>query len=345
MGKELTKADGAAKAALAMFEQGKNPFLDAAAGDTEYFGKFLKFSGNTGEFTYGEDDDELDPGSILLCNMLTAQHGWICWVEGEVVEEKNFVIAEGQPFPAEEDLKDHGPYKEYKDGTKDGWQEQYILHFYSEELEEGFTLKISNNSGRRSVRKLLKAYGQKAPMQIGNDGLNMIPVIELETSAFNIKDEDGKINKKAGKKHAPVFKIVDWAEFSEVGDLFQAAEESGENEDDYEQDEDKPARGSSRRSRNDEDEDKPARGRRASRAEADDDEPARGRRGRQSEPEDDDADAGNDDDDDTQEETRSARSGGRRTRVRHAPPQDEEDEPTKEEARASARGRRGRRRD
>ena len=341
MGKELTKADGAAKAALVMFEEGKNPFLDAAAGDVEYFGQFLKFSGNDGTFTYGEDQDELDPGSLLLCNMLLAQHGWICWVEGEVADEVNHVIAEGRPFPDEEDLKDHGPYKEYKDGTKDGWQEQYILYFFSEELNEGFTLKISNASGRRSVRKLLKAYGQKAPLQVGNDGLNMIPVIELDTTSFPIKDEDGKINKKAGKKHAPVFKIVDWAEFSEVGDLFQAADETGEDEDDYEKDDDKPARSSSRRSARDKDDDD------------DDDKPARGRRSRRDEPDDDDAgddnkdadddDAGNDEAEET--ESRSARSGGRRTRVRHAPPQDEEDEPTKEEARSSARGRRGRRRD
>lgn len=236
MSKEVATISAAGAGLLAAFAQGSNPFLDAAGDTGEFFGKFLKFNGNTGKFTYGEDEDEVDAGSVLLVNMETAQHGWICWVDGQVEDEKNFVIAEGKPFPSESELPDHGPYTKHDDGSEDGWSEQYILHLYSEDLEEAFTFKVSSGSGVRAIRKFLKAYGSKAPMQIGEDGNIKVPLIEVEVDSFKLKN-----NPKAGKKYAPVLQIVEWVERAEVADLFAVDGAGGDDPDDYEDEGEAPA--------------------------------------------------------------------------------------------------------
>ncbi len=315
---------------LDRYKQGINPFLDDAGSD-DYFGTFLKFSGNSGEFNYGDSyAEELVPGSEVLIDLENAQHGWICWVEGEVMAEQNFLISSGKTLPKESELEDFGPYATNSDGTKDGWQEQYIFHLYSEKEEEAFTLKLSSTSARRSAQKLVREYGKVYGIKVGDDGLIQVPLVEIDSNSFDVKDkETGKINKKAGKKFAPVFKIVEWVDRTEIADLFEAG---GDDEGDYGDDDEpevapvKEKAAGTRRAAAPEKEDKPARGARRSREEAPAEEaPA---------------------DDDQQEEAaaEAPATGGRRARVTHGTPQDDDDAGDKpaEEGRASARGRRGR---
>ena len=356
MGKEVATTGGGL---LERYKQGHNPFLDDA-GAEEFFGSFLKFNGNNGDFTYGEDyAEELEHGSELLLNMETAMHGYICWVDGEVVDEVNVLISSGKSLPDVDDLEDHGPYAKNDDGTEDGWQEQYVFHFFHEKTEEGFTLKLSSRSGVRAAKNLVRAYGKSFGVKIGDDGDIQVPVVEIGSTSFDVKDrKTGKINKKAGKKHAPLLKIVDWVDKSEVADCFEAA--PGDDSGDYEPDEpeDKPARGGRGSSRRDEPEDKPARGARRQRdeepEEQDDeqDEAPRGRRGSRTEEPEEQDDEPEDKPargrrgsrtEEPEEQDEAPRGAGRRARVVHAEPQDDEDAP--EERQQSARGRRGRSRD
>jgi hypothetical protein len=291
--------------------------------------------------------------------METALHGWICWVEGEVMAEENVLIASGKSIPKESELEDFGPYAVNSDGTQDGWSEQYVFHFYWEKEDLAFTLKLSSKSGLRAAKQLVRTYGKSYGVKIGADGDVQIPVIEIGSTSFDVKKEDGTINKKAGKKHAPVFKIVDWADKSEVAGFFEAA--GGDDADDYDEGDDVPedkpvggraaadtGRGGGRSRREepaDEPEDKPARGRGRSApaedADEPEDKPARGRGRGRSAPAEEPEDNGGDDGEDVPAE--EPRGGGRRARVVHAEPQDD-DEPGEQASspRDSARGRRGR---
>lgn len=350
MGKEVAVANQGGM--LAAFTGDTNPFLEAGKGEYESFGSFMKFNGNTGKLEEKVDDDyeELPRGSAFAFNMATAQHGWICWVDGEVKDERNDDIIAMRPFPNEKDLPDYGPYEEHDDGTSDGWQEQYIFHLFNEKTETSYTLKLSSKSGLRSARKFLKDFGKKVAAHLAADGTIDVPIVEVDAVSFDIKKEDGSINKKAGKKWAPTFKIIDWGTYAEFADVFdEIGNDSGEDAGDYadKDEDDKPSRPS--RSARSEPADDPEprqtrRGRRTAKEEEPEEEeetarPSRRRAAPDPEPEDDD-DAGNGDDDDDAPEERPA---GRRTRVVHAEPDEDEDEGSDTSPRESARARRGRR--
>jgi hypothetical protein len=354
-------------------KNGVNPYLDDAGSD-DFFGTFLKFSGNSGEYNYGDDyAEELIDGSELILNGATIQHGWICWVDGEVMDEVNVLVSSGKPFPKESELENYGPYETHSDGTKDGWQEQYIFHLYHEKSEQAFTLKLSSRSALRAAKNLVRQYGKAFFTKIADDGVNTnFPLIEIGNTSFDVKKEDGSINKKAGKKYAPVFKIVDWIDYNEVAQFFEAA--GGDDAGDYDdEDEDEaPARGRgkaapakkadkgsarSRRSRDedeDEEEEKPARGRGRKAAAVDEDEdeeeekPVRGR-GRKAAAVDEDEDEEEEKPvrgrgrkaaavDEDEEEEKPARGRGRKA----AAVDEDEDEDEEEEAPKASAGKRAR---
>lgn len=351
---------------VAEYTAQSNPFLAAAAGVGEYFGKRLSINGNTGEIHIGPKDDEeyLEKDTELVLDLFNAEHGHICWVEEEVAEELMEPIALGRKLPNINDLPDHGPYEKHDDGSEDGWSVQFRFKAYDEKTGEPYTFSTMSKSGVRAVRKLMKEYGSKFPLKIGKDGQYMVPVVVFGVTSFKIKDKP-----KLGKKYSPDFEIVDWIEASEAAVYFQ----TGENPDDYDGEEDAKET-SGRRSSRDADSDKPkeeTRGRRSSRA-ADSGKPKEETRGRRSTRA---ADSGEKEEEETrgrrsgrtardadsdkpkEEETRGRRSsrdadsgeakeetssrrssrdadsgekkeesGGRRTTVRHADPQDGDDD-------------------
>ena len=204
---------------------------------------FLKLDGNTGEYSYGADNEELEPGTRVLLNIDSYARGWLCWLGGEVKEEIMVPILEGHP-PKKHELPDHGPYEE--DG--DGWVEQMTIDMRL--LEEPFTemvFQANNASKRRAMGALMKDFSKRFQKHPGE-----VPVIEIEVAEFEAKM--GKNSKRKVTKYAPSFKIVDWLTPEEIQDIFGA----GGGEDDDDDGEDEPPKRKSRKSR-DEDEDRPKR--------------------------------------------------------------------------------------
>ena len=211
--------------ALANFSAGGDPFSAAAQDMGASDGTFLKFSGKTGEWTYGKDEDELPPGTRLAVNMMEFKRGFICWNDGEVDEEIMIKVVDGSP-PWEHQLNDHGPYKTYEDGTKDGWSAQAAVPFTSGDGEM-FLYKTSSKSGTRALAGLLKDFGK----QFRNHP-SQVPLVEIDANEFTPKNA-----KKGSKAYAPTFKIVDWVDAAalEVAETDGPAEdvEDGEDPSDY----------------------------------------------------------------------------------------------------------------
>lgn len=204
---------------------GYNPFLEAADEMGASSGaKFLKFSGNTGEYTYGSDDEELEYGTRLAVNPSEFKRGWICWDDGEVQDEIMVRVTEGKP-PAKHELEDHGPYT----NDNDGWSEQSSAAFRDVETGEEFLYKTSSKSGRMALANLVRDYGKAFQMNPGK-----LPVIELDATSFTPK----KAPKSAGKKYAPTFKIVEWVSEAELIAKFADGDVPEDDEVDYEGDED-----------------------------------------------------------------------------------------------------------
>jgi hypothetical protein len=218
----------AAGQGLSVYEAPDNPWAEAAA--SVEGGAYLKFNGNTGEFTYGADDVALEYGSQVVADLFNVSFGWICWKDGDPVEETLVKILDGKP-PLEHNLTDHGPY----DSEDDGWREATALPMIlltngdgdDADAEAGLKLNFKGSSGSavRGVRKLSGAFGK-----LFREHQNEFPVIELSAEQFAAKE------KKYGKKYAPIFTIKGWISEDELAGI--VGDTSGG---DYEPEEPAPA--------------------------------------------------------------------------------------------------------
>ncbi len=290
---------------------------------------FMKFDGNDGSFSYGAEDEPLELGTRLIMNPASYMRGFVIWVDGTVEFEDMKPL--GQAAIMKHELPDLGPY-----GEDDGPVEQQTIDFKL--MDEPFTemvFQANNVSKRRALAALLKSFGDRYKANPGK-----VPVVELDESEFEVKKgKDGEAKKgRKIKKHAPIFKIVDWIDAEEFeASLGQGGEADDEGEDD--------APRSSRRRERDED-DAPRSSRRTAR-DADDgeDEPRRSRR-----PRDEDEDdaprsrrAARDEDDEREEEApRNRRAATEededapRSRRRAEPAEEDEETPPRRSSRRAA---------
>lgn len=254
---------------------GVNPFAEAGRGAET--GDYLKFNGNTGELTYGADDEVLPMGSYLVADMSTYAQGFICWKDSAVVEEVLVNILEGRP-PREIELADHGPYDDQDDGWREAGSISFILLEHGTDSDAAshadvgkpLLFKTSTGGAVRSLKKLSAAYGRVFMSKPGE-----LPVIEVTSDEYMPK------NKKHGKKYAINLKIVGWITEDEVAGIAQAG---GDSADDYE--DPAPAAAPARRAAPaPEPEEAPAPRRRAAPAPEPEEEPAPARRRPAPEPE------------------------------------------------------------
>lgn len=210
----------------AVATQSDNPWLAAAADSNDFDGDFVKLNGNTGEYTKGQGDDEIPIGTRVIINMAGVHHGYICWVESEVVDRAMSLVEAG-PKPAQSSLADHGPYEKHTDGTEDGWSENHQIPMADEDGNK-LMLQASSGSAVRSMKRFYAEYGKKRSLHVDDDGNYMVPVVELEVGSFTSKK-----NPRAGKKFFPVLKIVQWISFASVADLFDDAGEAGNDPESY----------------------------------------------------------------------------------------------------------------
>lgn len=196
-----TRPQGSAVAATSAYD----PFTRAGEMDSSGQGQYLKFNGKTGEYTYGQNAEELPEGTLLATDMNQAKWGWICWVDGEVKDERMKRVVDGDP-EAEETLPDYGPYTKHPDGSEDGWSKQRLLVFKDPVSGEEYIYKTSSGSGVRAFGSLMKDYGRNYKQYPG-----MIPLVALGVGSFIPKN-----NPKVGKVYTPEFKITDWRSEEEL---------------------------------------------------------------------------------------------------------------------------------
>ena len=301
--------DVAVRGNTALATGGANPWAEAARGVET--GNYLKFNGNDGRWSFGQDDEDLPEGSRVVVDMESLAFGWICWVESSVEEEVLVAVLDGKP-PQEHELTDYGPYDD-----DDGWREaaslSMVLESYGDDDQDeavGSQLlwKTSTGGQVRQIRKLSGAFGRVFSQHPGE-----FPIVELGEESYAPR------NKKHGKKKfSPLLKIVGWMTAAELEGL--AGEPLDSDDDDDAPEEEAPKRG---RGKRDEEEEAPKRGRGRKAEPEDEEEEAPKRRGRRAAPVDDEGD----------EEEEAPKRRGRRA----APVDDEGDE--EEEAPKRGRGR------
>ena len=164
----------------------------AAAADSLTYLRFSK-----GDFLYGGSDEEMDNETKFVADMHTMTTGWICWINGEKVDEISVPVLQGDP-PPEEDLPDHTA--EYMDAAKDGWSPQSTFKIRElEDLQRQFMFKGSSKGVSGACSTLCKEFITEGRKR--NDP-TLCPVIVLEVDSYP--------HKQFGRIKFPVFKVVDW---------------------------------------------------------------------------------------------------------------------------------------
>lgn len=214
-----------------------NPFAmaGAGAGSTTY----MKFTGSTGDFTYGQDDNEMPHGTEMAGDIENSKWVWSFWWEGEVLETRETKVAENpMGFDNEPDDLPEGyegdmsideiraAQADRKTNFMDGWSCQAVLGLreIGGEAEE-FTLKLNQGVALNAFRSLLQTFGRQFRFKQG-----LVPVIELSARSYKSKVPG------VGKRHTPVLKITGWKSEEE---LMNAA---GDDPDMYDQPDEAPAK-------------------------------------------------------------------------------------------------------
>lgn len=178
-----------------------NPFVQLAdaAGSG---GEILKFSGNTGEFTY--KGTVFEHGTQLVFNMANSMHGYVCWKGGKLIDRHFTPIISREPVPAISDLPDHGPYKE-----SEGWKDAFMVKVFDMETQTELEHTVSNISGCNAMRALIKDFGSKVRLNVDETGMPKSPIVEISANSFESP-------KSPTKKWAPAYKIQDWISIAEM---------------------------------------------------------------------------------------------------------------------------------
>lgn len=156
----------------------------------------LKFA--KGHWTFGTDDEEIEPGSRWAVNPFSFIHGAVAFggdgtpVASELLGEKMAPMTEPKP--------ELGPAPEHATA---GWQTQlgFTVKCMSGD-DEGMEARFTTNSkgGVRAVTEFISTVIQ----HMKKDPSNPVPVVVLKTSSYQHK------NPTYGRIYVPVFEVVDW---------------------------------------------------------------------------------------------------------------------------------------
>ena len=155
-------------------------------------GGFLKFDFQTGEWSYGRDQEEVT-GDKVLINVATFGHGWVLWLNSEA--QKNLVrFTDPLPEPPASAV-------DAKGNTVEASQARAFQGAFLDGNDQ-LTFETNSYGGRQGVDALLAAVKQRAASGEGD----LYPIVKLSSSSY--------VNKAYGNKtiHNPVFEIVGWAD-------------------------------------------------------------------------------------------------------------------------------------
>ena len=178
----------------------------------------------SGVFAYGAENIEPEDGSEWAVNPYSLEHGFACWGDGELLDERMVPFTEPPPNRAE--LPDYGH----------DWNQQISMHLQCMTGEdEGTTVLYKGTS--TGLRNAFRDLVDQMLVQLKHDQVNYVPVIQLEIDSYQ--------HKKYGEIFVPIFELVKWVSMDGVG----ATEASEADDDDQEEPEEPAPKGRGRTSK------------------------------------------------------------------------------------------------
>lgn len=143
----------------------------------------------SGVFAYGPENIEPEEGSNWAVNPYSLHHGFACWGDGELLDER--MVPFNQSPPLRGDLPDYGHE----------WNQQVSMLLQCLDGEDtGTTVLYKGTSTglRNAVKKLIDEIIAQAQVDQGH----IVPVIALECDSYN--------HKKYGEIFFPVMDVTQW---------------------------------------------------------------------------------------------------------------------------------------
>ncbi len=163
-----------------------------------------------GSWVYGQDDVEVEAGSVWAVNPLSIRHGYACWKRGKDPETGKEYSNAGGPLgeamvSASLPMPDLAGLPDYtKDGGK--WVQTFSVSMKcltGEDKGEQVLYKVNSVGGVDAFDKLLSAIG----IQIDENPEKPVPAISLEVDSYK--------HKEYGKTYTPVLAIKTWVGMSD----------------------------------------------------------------------------------------------------------------------------------
>jgi len=180
----------------AMSDEAMANALQDAGGEAASGGEsgvqYLSFSGKSGTYQLGQNKEE--PEGLFIVEPQSIVTGWICWLKSKPIDRVEWSIYQAEKAIAEDELEDHGPYRETHG---EGWFQS--LGFGCLSLDDGdVQVKFSNNSksGRNAIRDLMDEIRKRVLA-----GEPSMPVIEFDAEEFTAQDQ---------KNYKPLLSVEAW---------------------------------------------------------------------------------------------------------------------------------------
>lgn len=155
-----------------------------------------------GEWVYGQEDIEVETGSLWAVNPFSIEHGWTAWKRGEGVDNSGGPLGEvmvpmSQPCPPKQTLHDVGADWEYQMAVE-------LKCLNGTDKGEEVSYKASSVGASKAMDGLIKAIMN----QLDANEEMPVPIVSLDSLTYN--------HKKYGKTYEPVITIKEWAPLSDT---------------------------------------------------------------------------------------------------------------------------------
>lgn len=143
----------------------------------------------SGLFAYGAEKIEPEQGSQWAINPYSLQHGFACWGDGELLDER--MVPFNQTPPVKGELPDYGQT----------WDQQVSMQLQCMSGEDtGTTVLYKGTSTglRNATKKLIDEIISQAQL----DASHIVPVVELEVDSYE--------HKKYGEIFVPILDVLEW---------------------------------------------------------------------------------------------------------------------------------------
>ena len=200
---------------IATTAEGSTTLDPYAAAANEMGNNFLPIVKMTkvGQWVSGPDEEPLEDHEAAFA-MHTFSHGFVCWKDGDVVDEKMVLVASGELRPLIDELPDHGPYE----NDNDGWVGTASIQLRLLKTDEEFLYRPSSRGGLNALAGLARKYANTRQSQPG-----VVPIVRLESKSY--------AHRQFGEIFNPVLRVLDWKDEPELVVAVAAVSVSGDNGD------------------------------------------------------------------------------------------------------------------